>query len=193
MTIRVYLMPMVQDPSRKLGTLVPWVPKYVDSIAGRYSCKRYGPEQVCLLIADVTDPEHAAVTANADVRAMPQDLDSTLTNAARTQIAAALESLNVPAHWIANGQTYRIVLRRLVGIFDLTCNVQGRGLRFLQASLDSQVSDLPQPVRTAMQDAADTLGLSTAGITGATTVRAALASIGAQFDSRPVIACRSSL
>ena len=95
----------------------------------------------------------------------------------------------MPAQWIANGQTYRIVLRRLAGIFQLLQNVQGRRLRFLQAALDATIADLPANVRQAMQDAAAALNLSTTGITGATTLRVALASIGAQFDARPILAC----
>lgn len=199
MSVRVYLMPRVIDPRRTLNvngvTVQMYIPKYMNLIApGKpASQKGFGEELVCLLIAEVTDAEHAAITANADVRAMPQDLDSQVTAGNRTAIVNALESMNVPAHWIANGQTFRLVLRRLVGMFDLNCNVQGRGFRFLQTALDNPVSSLPQSVRNAMQASANALNLSTGGITGATLVRDALAAIGAQFDSRPVMAAKTLL
>lgn len=192
MTIRVYLMPIVVGSRGRFAQIR--LPKYLDLVDGSHcTMLRYGQEDVCLFVVDASDDQHTAVIANADVRAFPADLDTALTNAARTQIVNALESLNVPAHWVANGQTFRMVLRRLAGIFQLFCNLEGRSLRFLQASLDSQISTLPQAVRTGMQDAAEALNASTAGITGATTLRVALAAIGAQFDARPVRACKVDL
>jgi hypothetical protein len=192
MTIRVYLMPIVVGSRGRFAQIR--LPKYLGLVDGR-SCTmlRYGQEGACLFVVDITDEQHTAMVANADVRAFPANLDTAVTNAARTQIVNALEALNVPAHWVANGQTFRMVLRRLAGIFALFCNLEGRALRFLQSSLDSQINTLPQPVRTGMQDAAQALGLSTAGIAGTTTLRAALAAIGAQFDSRPVRACKVEL
>ncbi len=186
MTIRVYLMPIITG--QRAG-FTRRLPKYLALVSGKCTFIRYGPEDVGLLVVDSTDPEHTALIANADVRAFPADLDTAVTNGARTQIVNALEALNVPAQWVANGQTFRVVFRRLAGIFQLLQNVGGRGLRFLQVSLDNQISTLPANVRQAMQDAATALNLSTAGITGTTTLRAALATIGAQFDSRPVRAC----
>lgn len=184
MTLRVYLMPMFVG---NRGGHILCIPKYIDLVNGS-SCTsiEYGQELVCLFILDSSDDQHSALIANTDVRALPEDLDTVVTVGTRTQIVNALESLNVPAHWVANGQTFRIVLRRLRGIFQLVQNVRGRGLRFLQASLDSQISGLPANTRQALQDAATDQQLSTAGITNATTLRAALAAIGAQFDSRPI-------
>lgn len=191
MTVRVYLMPLVEGTR---GNFTRRLPKYLSLVDGsKCTCLRYGEENVCLLVVNSTDAQHTALIANADVRAMPTDLDTVVTNGARTAIVNALEALNVPAHWVANGQTFRIVFRRLVGIFQLFQNLEGRKLRFLQASLDAQISTLPQAVRTGMQDAASALSLDMSSITGTTTLRAALATIGAQFDSRPVFACGISI
>lgn len=194
MTVRCYLMPRVligTGPNGIRGT--SRMPKYFAQITGRYTVLRYAQELACVVIADTDAAVHSALTANADVRAFPDDLDTVVTAGNRTAIVNALEAANVPAQWVANGQTFRVVLRRLAGMFDLLCNVHGRGLRFLQASLDAQISALPANVRQGMQDAASTLGLDTAGISGATTLRAALAQIAAQFDARPVKACRIEL
>lgn len=192
MTIRVYLMPIVVGARGRFSQVR--LPKYLGLVDGR-SCTMlsYGQEDACLFVVDSTDAQHTALTANADVRAFPADLDTTVTAGNRAAIVNALEALNVPAQWVANGQTFRVVLRRLVGMFLLLQRVHGRGFRFLQASLDSQVSALPANVRQSMQDAAADLQLSNAGITGTTTLRAALATIGAQFDARPVQACKVSL
>lgn len=194
MTIRVYLMPRIGSGAQPTRTSNDSKrPKYLSLVAGNCTCFRYGPEPVCLFIADTTDAEHTALLANSDVRAMPDNLDTAVTNAARTAISNALESLNVPAQWIANGQTFRLVLRRLVGVFELLNNVEGRGLRFLSASLDSQISALPLAVRQGLQDAASVLQVNITGITNTTTLRVALATIGAQFDSIPVTACGTTL
>lgn len=192
MTVRVYLMPIVVGPRGRFDQVR--LPKYLGLVDGR-SCTMlsYGQEDACLFVVDSTDAQHTALTANADVRAFPADLDSAVSAGNRAQIVNALEALNVPAQWVANGQTFRVVLRRLVGIFLLLQRVHGRGFRFLQQALDNQINTLPANVRQSMQDAAADLQLSTGGITGTTTLRAALTAIGAQFDSRPVRACKVSL
>jgi hypothetical protein len=190
MTLRVYLMPVisVDMPIGPGGALRPVKEaKYASLIMGGKTRLRYDPEPACLLIADTTAGEHAAVIANSDVRAFPDNLDTAVTNGARTAIVNALEALSIPAQWVANGQTFRAVLRRLAGILQLSQAVHGRGLRFLQASLDSPISALPVGVRQAMQAAAAQLEVSTTGITLSTTVRQALAAIGAQFEARPLL------
>lgn len=192
MTVRVYLMPVVVGSRGRFVDVR--LPKYLSLVDGSScTCLHYGQEDACIFVVDSTAAQHTALTANADVRAMPEDLDTAITNAARTQIVNALESLNVPAQWVANGQTFRVVLRRLVGIFLLLQRVHGRGFRFLQQALDNQVSTLPANVRQAMADAADDLQLDRSGIAGTTTLRAALTAIGAQFELRPVRACKTSL
>lgn len=185
MTVRVYLMPRVgTGDSPANGRRA----KYSTLTAGQTRTLRYGPELVCLFVADTTETEHAAITANPDVRAFPENLDSLVTAGNRTAIVNALEAANVPAQWVANGQTFRMVLRRLAGIFELLKNVDARGFRFLQQALGNQISTLPANVRNAMQQAAEFLGLDTTGITGSTTLRAALTIIGAQFEQRPILA-----
>lgn len=195
MTVRVYLMPLVTQARGRFPTVR--VPKYMATLeqpgCPRFTVFPYAQEPVCLLIADTDASIHTSLTGNSDVRALPDNLDSNVTAGNRTAVVNALEAANVPAHWIANGQTFRMVLRRLAGIFQLLTGVHARGFRFLQQGLDNQISTLPLNVRQAMQDAAATLQLDTTGITGSTTLRAALATIGAQFDSRPVLACRTSL
>lgn len=182
MTIRVYLMPRIGtgatmgDARRaKYGHLLPgWAPIY------------YGPEPYCIVMDDVDAATHAAVVANADVRALPADLNTAIVNGARTAIVSTLEAATIPAQWVANGMTYRTFLRRLAGIFFLTQRMHGKKFRLLQAALDDPISALPANVRQAFGDAAQELGLDTSGITGATLLRAALASIGAQFANSPV-------
>lgn len=185
MTIRVYLMPRVGSGATPSDARRA---KYSNLTTPPTRTLRYGPEFACLLIADTDATQHSAITANADVRAFPDNLDSTVTAGNRTAIVNALEAVNIPAQWVANGQTFRVVLRRLAGIFELLKNVDGRGFRFLQAALTAQISTLPANVRTAMQQAATYLQLDTTGITPSSTLREALTIVGAQFEQRPVLA-----
>ena len=204
MAIRIYLMPMVQAPvdtplvRQRPNVTEFWIPKYLQTSERHpdVTVFMFGREPVCLYVANLSQTEHDLLVANSDVRAFPSNIDAVVTDAARVQIVNALEGLNIPAHWVANGDSFRIVFRRLVGISCLLSNIngeQGHGLRFLQSRLDSSVSAIPAAARSAIQNAAVALGLSTAGITGVTTLRAALANIGAQFDSRAVQACGVSL
>lgn len=184
MTIRVYLMPTIlADQGRYTNVKRA---KYRQLLSNS-SVIHYGPEPYCIVISDVDATQHANVTANSDVRAVPANLDTTIVNGARTTIVNALESASIPAQWVANGMTHRVFLRRLVGIFLVTQGVHGKKFRLLQAALDDALSTLSANARQALQDIATAQQLSTAGITGATTLRAALTALCAQFDSRPVI------
>ncbi|HET8932236.1 MAG TPA: hypothetical protein VFN67_02295 [Polyangiales bacterium] len=97
---------------------------------------------------------------------------------------AALESFKLPAQWVLAAHSFRLVLRRLRGFFELASIVEGMNLRLLQGSLESTISTLPIQVQTALSMAALSQGLSTAGITNSTTVRAALTALAAQLDGR---------
>lgn len=183
MTMRIYLMPLSGAGTYK----DPRLPKYSTSFNSGWSMLPYGPEPYCIVASDTNNTVHTNITANSDVRAFPDDLDSTLTGGARTQIVNTLEAGSVPAQWVTTGMTYRTVLRRLSGIFQMLQNVNGRGFRFLQAALDDPLSSLPLNVRTAMQAAATTLNLDTSGITLSQTLRTVLGNFGNQFASRPLL------
>ena len=190
MTVRVYLMPIVVAPRGRFAAIRQ--PKYLGMVDGR-SCTmiEYGAEEVCLFVVDVTNRQHNALAALIDVSALPENLDTQVSAASRAVMVSALEGFGIPAHWIENGQTFRIVLRRLSGIFGMCCDVRGRGLRFLQANLDDQIGALPAGVRASMAEGARALNVSIAGIGVTEKVREVLAAIGAQFDARPVLACKT--
>lgn len=133
---------------------------------------------VAIVWANTTPPQDAALALNADVILVPA-LDLPVAVVA-TQ--TALEALNIPAHWITAGMTYREVLRALVGIAQLLQRCDGLGLRFqLVGNLDRTIASLTVNVRQVLADAADSLGLDRSTIIGTTTVRQALRILGAQF------------
>jgi hypothetical protein len=178
MAIRVYLMPRIGSG---LSHLDARRPKYPLSKA---RCIRCGQEMFCVVIADVTNAEHTAVSANADVRAFPADLDTTVNAGARTTIVDTLEAMRVPAQWVTVGMTYRALLRRLVGMFFVLQSLEERNIRLLSANLDAPVSSLAVGARQALEGVGLDLSFDSSAVHGSTSLRAVLAGIGAQFAAR---------
>lgn len=184
MTIRVYLMPTVVRGGTDQFALSKRA-KYRELLSNSAQI-HYGPEPYCIVVSDVNATEHANVTANSDVRTLPQDLDTTIAAGVRTTIVNTLEAAGIPAQWVATGMTFRAFLRRLNGIFAIAQGVHGKKFRLLLSALEDPISSLPAAARQALLDIAAREQLSTAGITGASTLRAALTVLCSQFDSRPV-------
>jgi hypothetical protein len=182
MTVRAYLMPTITQAE---GRYTAKRGKYVRLLSNS-AVIHYGPEPYCIVISDVDATQHTNVMANADVRALPANLDGTITNGTRTTIVNALEAANIPAQWVSNGMTFRVFLRCLVGVFRILQGVHGRKFRLLQAALNDPLSSLPANVRQALQEIAQSMSLDTTGITASTTLRAALTALGNQFADRPV-------
>jgi hypothetical protein len=143
----------------------------------------YGNEPTMLVAAEVTNAEHTAIAANADVIVVPANLDNTI-GANLATVQAALESLNIPADWITAGMTYRAVLKWIARLFLICQRFQGlAGGRLFPAgiTLASTVGDLSASVRQKLTQGAQSLGLDTSNITLATTMRAALKDLGNQM------------
>lgn len=193
--IRIYLMPMTLQPYGRFPELM--VPKYLNQVdvieRRKCTCLRYGEERVCLLGLDALDEQHAALISNPDVFPFPVDLDTQISTADKDRLVDALENLKVPAHWIVDGQTFRIILRRLAGIFHLFCNLHGRSLRLLVGGLGEKVSTLGPGARNGLQNAFEDLKLKNRQVTGTMSLRATLARVGAEFDDRPVLMCGTPL
>lgn len=178
MAIRVYLMPRIGSGLTHLDARRQKYP------LSKSRCIRCGQEMFCVVIADVTNAEHTAVAANADVRALPADLDTTLNAAARTAIVDILEAMRVPAQWVTVGMTFRVVLRRLVGMFFVLQSLEERNIRLLSADLEAPVSSLSLGARQALQGVASDLSFDGSAVNGSTSLRAVLAGIGNQFAAR---------
>lgn len=185
MAIRFYLMP-------KIGTGLgddPFRAKYVNSglmpTSGRYQAIDYGKEDWFLVAVDVTASEHTAIAANADVTAVPANLDNTIGGALAT-VQAALELANIPAHWATSGMTYRTLVKWTIRILLLMQRFRGldpSALRLFLGgiTLDGTVGDIPATPRRRLNNAALSFGLDTSSITLATTIREALRILGQQM------------
>lgn len=185
MAIRFYLVPKIGD-----GLLITTAfrPKYFgvgEAFAATMThALDYGLEPVFLVRADVTNPQHNTIVANADVVGSPANLELTV-NASLTTVQTRLSAKGIPAGWITSGMTYRAVLRWTARLFLLAQRLHGQtNGRPLPSgiTLNSTIGDLTVAQRNALQTAAVSLGATDfSAITLATTLHDALKSIGDQI------------
>ena len=158
-----------------------WRPRYFQELLPpvTWVAMPYGPAAASLYLvhADLDAATEAILGANTDFFIVPP-LASLLTVGQVTAIQARLEALGVPAHWISTELTWRQVLRGVATI----CQLAGRArVSIVTANLDLRLNQIPVATRTAIQDAAVSLGFSLTGVTGATTVRQALRALATQW------------
>lgn len=169
MTHRLYLLPLV--PNAK-GAMIP---AYADAELGGVETNlvSYGSEPVCLLAADVTAAQHGALTAHADVTALPADLTQAI-GGQLGAVQAALVSLNIPEDWVQGTHTYRQVVRVVATVFLFASRLQAAQVARLfggTVTLATRFNQLPAGVRTALRDTADSLGIDSTQLSGTMTLR----------------------
>jgi hypothetical protein len=181
----IYLMPITG-----LGTKAdPRRPKYVSSFGADWTMMDYGPEDVCLVaVENISVANDAAVAANADVTKVPP-----LGQQVGGQLAAvqnALSTLNIPSFWVQSTMTYATVLRVVLLVFQFSQRFNGilPGVKLFGTgvTLSTTISALSSNVVTALNQTAASFGLSTAGITGTTTIGSALKILADQFSGIPL-------
>lgn len=183
MALRYYLVPKILAPSAVGASAYRPAYLYEDAPNVAWQGVDYGQEPVYLLVANVSNPQHAALVAHADVSAFPANLDLVVgANLAATQ--AALEAKSIPGDWVTAGMTFRAVLRWTARLFCIAQRLEGQsGMRLLtEQTLDHLVGDLAPARRQALADAAQSLGLDTSGITLGMTIRHALKILGNQVQ-----------
>lgn len=166
-------------------------PKYFADIVGlRWAMMDYGREDICLVLADTDQTQHDAVILNADVIALPTNLDNMVPTAAVANVEAKLEAMNIPADWVNDKRTWRTTLRIVCGLFQLAQRFHGEhGENFLaNVNLNMTVSQMGAPKRQKIEKAIDTLRISIdkSQITGATTVRQILREVGKAWANTPI-------
>jgi hypothetical protein len=170
-TSRLYLMPLITTGDQRRA-------KYRNThMAGlSWSLMDFGNEPLALVsIRNIPPATHALLEAEPDVLALPQNLDQQI----GAQVAAvqnALESRNLPAGWVQATHTYRQVVRTAAQAFQFA---QRLGTHtptrlFSGATLDTQFNQLPVAARTALANAAGSLGYSASTLSGTSTLRAML-------------------
>lgn len=189
MAFRLYIVPVVgvgsrSDPRRAKyfddGTFSP----PVDSAA-----MDYGFEPWMVVGANLSTTNDAIVVSKPDAFALPFDLTTNLTAGQVTSVQTKLESINVPAGWVSTSLTWVQVVRIVLGMFAFLARyAELHGVTRVfggSVTLDTTIGSLSVGVRTDLTNAALSLGLSTVGITGTTTLRSALLLLGQQLSGRP--------
>lgn len=135
----------------------------------------YGLSPSFLVRADLTDEQHAALTANSDIVMIQASINAQITNpSALSAVQSILESRNIPAGWITTDDTYRTVLRTISGCFQFAQRWHQRYNRQIFSggiTLDTQFRNLPVAVRAEIVDVADDMNIDRTGASGTTTLR----------------------
>lgn len=188
---RLYLMPLVDLPLHG-GTETGRFPKYTTTFRANaidFRMMDYGREPVCLVrCPNITTPIHNTLAADAEVAVFPTDL-TTQVGANLATVQNNLEVRNIPgAQLVQTTTTYRQIIRAIIIIFQLAQRLDGLGFRLFGSgvTLNTTYSALPAPVQTALQQMATDFSFSTAGITGASTVRQIFKSMYDQWPATDV-------
>jgi len=190
MAIRYYLVPKVGtgqtiDDSFRPKYFVDGLGRALVGVPETNQYTDYGLEPYFLVTSDVTAGEHTTVTGNADVTALPANLDQALGQNLAT-VAAALEAHGFPADWPDATTTYRELLVMVKRCCAFAQQLHGlRNVRIFPAgiTLSSTVSSLTANQRQRMADAITALGGTFSEITAGMTMRVALKKIADQLTT----------
>lgn len=140
---------------------------------------RFGDSPVAVVSSPCDQATDDLVSSDTSVWRIPDNLDA---SAITADFKTFLEQHQVPADWMADGLSWREIVRGILGIFLFAQRYEGEGgsLPVLDVSVDS----LPQSVRDAFQRAAVSLEYDTTLLTG--TVRQMLRAMGQQWGDKPI-------
>lgn len=177
MTIRVYIMPMITGGG-KGG--VARKPKYTPT---GWACIPYGSENVCIMSANVDAATHSTISSDAQVSALPTNLNNNLTTGAVNQAQTFFDNLNIPSQWVSTSITYTQLIRNTGRIFEIAQCFEGSiGKLFVGGvTLSTQFQNLPTNVKSVLQNIAISRGWDTSGLTATSTVRQILKFMADQF------------
>jgi len=123
--------------------------------------KDYGSIDMAILAADILQADHDALILNADVYAFPDNLDPVMTLAQRQTLNTYIEAHGIPGDWLAQGDTFRSVLRVITGMFMYLQRVLAiigyPSDPYAGLTLNTQYRNIPNPLHDAMSQAATEL------------------------------------
>lgn len=189
MTTRYYLVPLIDDDGLR-------APKYIIDLGVTWGAMDYGIIDTALVAADVSDAQHTGLIANADVVAIPLNIDNTISLAALPLVSAQLENLKIPGNWVNTGHTYRQVLRMVGGLFQFAQRhraLSGKIIIPENINLGQSWGDLGQQTRLELQMTADSFNYNTTGVTAATTIRTILKALADQWGAQEFLLGRFTL
>jgi hypothetical protein len=180
---RLYLIPLTG-----VGTRAdPRRPKYVEEASLSYGAMDYGKIGEAFVAADVTNAQHTALAANADVAALPTNLNTTVGTSNLAAVQNQLEAHSLPGTWITSTTTYRAIARKVAGLFQMAQRhhaLHDETLIPSAASLGLTWGEIAADRRTRVQATAADLGYTLTGITDGTSVRQVLGTLADQWGVR---------
>lgn len=162
------------DPDPPALVLAPWIGM------------AYGLAPAMLIVANIDAAEHTLLSAQTDVAAAPEDLNTPIAAAAIPQIQTVLEALHLPAQWVDTSYTYRGLVRGVAGFCQFAQRHRGLHLERLvdtSAQLDLRWNQISQARRARLATTAASLGYDTSAITSTTSIRAALLELAQQWGA----------
>ncbi len=164
MAVEFFFVPMVISPTEARGAV--WAKYAHDPAVSRWSHIRYSRTSSTLLMLDGTQTYLDFVAAQSDAYRICAEGDFTenILGPASVAIKNWLEALNIPANWISAADSYRQVLRGVIGIFMFTQRHEGlNGSGFFEDlaapengfDLNTQWQNLNQSFRDTMQATID--------------------------------------
>lgn len=120
MPIRFGVVPVISIGETRGPAFIRWHqsqddPALIDVV--RYGCVDYRFIDRGVLVVEADAAILDDLASREGVIAFPSNLDTQPGGAARTQIRDALEAINIPAQWVANGMTWREIARIVTGMF----------------------------------------------------------------------------
>jgi hypothetical protein len=171
-SVAFYIVPKIGA-----GTMAdPFRPKYIGDIAGaQWSAMDYGEEGTFLAGASLTPAQHAFVTDNADVVAIPA-LDTAVGgNPTLNRVRNYMESRSIPGTWIQTTTTWRGVLGRTGRVCLVMQRMFGIGRKVFGNSGNALETTLgASGLLDGFIAAGVSLNIQTSGLSTTTTIRQGL-------------------
>lgn len=166
MTIHYYILPIEQitqpDGSISRGAKYFRWQKGGTGIVCPFAMTDYGSINEAIVVADISDVDHAALSANSDVYSFPVGLDATMTVTERSAANTFFETVGIPGDWLAQGDTFRSVLRTVTQMFlYIICVTALMGYPVdptAGLTLNTQYRNIPNPLHDALHTGATSLG-----------------------------------
>jgi hypothetical protein len=189
MAFRLYIMPMILD------TDTVNKPKYAATgslLDGKtWSCMTFGFEPMCCVGANLDSTTDTNLAAQADVQALPVNLDQFLSAGAVTTAQTYLENHNLPASWVTTAFTYRQMVRIVLGFFVFFQRFHGIHGNFSVfgggVTLDTTFGSLSAGVKADLSQTAQTFNLDTSAVTATTTIRQLMKGMSDQLQGMAFI------
>lgn len=145
-----------------------------------------GLEPYFFVVAELAQIQRDSLAERVDVVAFPANIDVTIENL--EVVKQRLEMRYLPSNWVGSSATYRQLIRYLCAItaFHQRFNSLHGAVFKSGIDLSTQFNQLPQRARDKIQQTADELQFDRSGLTGSSTLREILRTVGQQWINREV-------